>query len=160
NLNGSLGNLALEYPAQTGTLTLGLDSINKVIFLQVSGVSTAVDLTWRGDGSANLWDLGTANWRNGGAASLFHNGDRVTFDNTGSNNVPVDITTAVSPGLFTFNSASNYVLSSSGGLGKISGGGNLFKTNSGSLTITTDNDYLGDTTNAQGVLHIGNGLLG
>jgi autotransporter-associated beta strand protein len=156
NLIGDLSNLALEFPPQTGTLTLGTNLVTKTIFLQVTGVSSSLNLSWQGDGVANAWDFATANWRNGASLSPFHNGDKVTFDDTGSNNVPVDITAPVGASSIVVNSTSNYVFSSSGGLGKLSGGGSLLKTNSGMLTITTDNDYLGDTTNAQGVLKIGN----
>jgi autotransporter-associated beta strand protein len=138
-LTGDTNNLALEYPSQAGTLVLGTNLATKEIFLQVSGVPTAGDVTWRGDGGANLWDLATQNWRAGVNPSVFNNGDNVTFNNAGSNNVPVDITVAAGPSSVTVNATKDYSFSTTSS-GRISGGGSLYKTNTGKLTLTTEND--------------------
>src|SRR5208283_4615104 len=54
-------------------------------------VATARNLTWKGDGSAN--------WLTNGVVFIFNNGDTVTFDNTGSNNVPVSLAGTLQPAL-------------------------------------------------------------
>ena len=100
-------------------------------------------LTWRGDGSANIWDVdGASNWVTNSVATLFNNGDTVTFDNTGSNNVPVAVAGTPQPALVVFNSSKNYTLS---GVGSISGGNQLIKMGSGTLTIDNTNLYSGGT---------------
>ncbi|MCS7337649.1 MAG: autotransporter-associated beta strand repeat-containing protein, partial [Verrucomicrobiae bacterium] len=96
-LSGDIANLSLEYPAQQGTLALKKDAVAKQIYLEVTGVPGAANLIWRGDGSANNWDLSTPNWWNGAALTTFRNGDNAIFDDTGSNNVPVNIATEVNP---------------------------------------------------------------
>jgi hypothetical protein len=53
--------------------------------LLVSAVGNPRDLSWAGDGSANLWDNATANWRTtGGVATTFSIGDTALFDDRGS----------------------------------------------------------------------------
>jgi len=58
-LTADVANMTLEYPAQTGTLTLGVNAGAKEIYLTVTGVSSSANLTWLGNLSA-AWDLGTA----------------------------------------------------------------------------------------------------
>ncbi len=157
DLIGDTSNLQLDYPPQTGTLTLLVDAGAKEIRLQVSGVASAANLTWRGDGAGNAWDLTTPNWRNGANPSVFTSGDNVTFDDSGSNNVPIDLQIVATPGSFVVNATKDYVITSFSG-GRIGGGADLVKTNTGKLTITTDNDYLGDTIVAGGTLQIGEGF--
>jgi fibronectin-binding autotransporter adhesin len=66
----------------------------------------------------------------------------VTFDNSGSNNVPVYLAGTPQPALVTFNSSKNYTL---GGIGSIAGTNKLIKTGSGTLTINNTNLYSGGT---------------
>ncbi|MFO1488374.1 MAG: autotransporter-associated beta strand repeat-containing protein [Verrucomicrobiota bacterium] len=158
NLTGDLSNLVLTYAPQPGTITLGTNLVTKTIFVQVSGAASS-DLTWRGDGVANDWDVNaTANWRTtGGAATVFNNGDNVTFNDTGSNNVPVNLPGTVNPGVVLItNVAKNYELASTSG-GKISGAAVITKRGSGIAILSTDNDNNGLTTILGGVLQIGNG---
>ena len=150
---GDTNSLALQYPAQSGTLTLEQNLATKQIFLKVVGVVTPANLTWRGDGGANDWDITSANWTGGG--TVFKDGDNVTFDNSGSNNVPVNLAAVVSPGSTIVNASKDYVFSSTAS-GRISGVGSLLKTNSGRLTLTTDNDY-SHTTIAGGTVQLGDG---
>lgn len=89
---------------------------------------------WRGDGAANQWDLATANWFGG----LFQDGGNTTFDDFGSNNVPVDINTTVSPSWLSVDSTGTYVFS---GSGNIAGGGGLTKSGSGELKLATSNSF-------------------
>jgi fibronectin-binding autotransporter adhesin len=154
-LTGDPSNFVLEYPPQTGTLLLVTNPVTKQFVLQVSGVASAANLTWRGDGIFNAWDLATPNWRNGGSASVFTAGDSVTFDDTGSNNVPVDLQIVAGPAAIVVRATNNYIFSTTS-TGRLTGTGSLYKTNSGKLTLTTDNDYLGATTVAAGTLQVGN----
>jgi len=156
-LSGDIANLLLEYPAQEGTLTLKKDTAGKQIYLEVTGVPGAADLTWRGDGGANNWDLSTANWWNGSALTLFRNGDNAIFDDSGSNNVPVNIAVEVNPAIVFVNAAKDYVFASSAAVG-INGSATLIKSNVGRLTLATDNNYSGPTVIGGGTVQVGDGV--
>jgi len=155
-LTGDTNNFAIEYAAQPGTLLLSTNLVTKQIVLQVSGVPSADNLVWKGDGTLNAWDFTTLNWLNGVTPSLFDNGDKVTFDNTGFNNVPVDISSTVNPSAVIVNATQPYVISSTVAAGIIGSGG-LTKSNTGTLTITTDNAYIGGTFIGGGILQVGDG---
>jgi autotransporter-associated beta strand protein len=118
-----------------------------------SAIATvARNLTWKGDGSANLWNVdGAANWLTNGVATIFNNGDTVTFDNTGSNNVPVSLAGTLQPALVivTNLSTKSYTFS---GTGSISGTNMLIKTGPGTLIISATNTYTGGTTVSNGSL--------
>jgi autotransporter-associated beta strand protein len=118
----------------------------------------AGNLAWQGDGSLNVWDVGTsANWTNGVAATTFNNGDNVTFSDTGSQTPAINLVSPVQPGTVTVNASGNYTI---GGAGKITGVGSFTKINSGTLTLLTRNDYSGNTFLAQGIVLVGNGSTG
>jgi fibronectin-binding autotransporter adhesin len=68
--------------------------------------------------------------------------DTALFDDSGALYSTVNIPGSVQPGSLTVNSASNYVFA---GTGVIGGSTGLTKTNSGTLTITTTNNYTGAT---------------
>jgi len=91
---------------------------------------------WLGDGAANLWNFTAANWRRG----LFHDNEDILFDDTGSNNVPVNIAVPVSPASVSINATQTYVFS---GLGGITGTGSLAKANSGELVMAGSNSFSG-----------------
>ena len=55
----------------------------------------------------------------------------------------------------TVDAAADYIFQ---GAGKITGTVSFTKTNSGTLTLLTANDYNGVTTIAQGILQVGNGV--
>ena len=106
-------------------------------------VHAPLNLSWLGTTSA-FWDTTSSNWFDTVALvdSTFTSGDFVTFDDSGSNSSPVTLTAAVLPGSVTVNSTLAYTLA---GAGKVSGSTGLMKTNSGTLTILTTNDYTGST---------------
>jgi len=111
-------------------------------------------LTWNGDGAANVWDVGgAANWQTNGVDTIFYNGDTVTFDNSGSNNVPVFVAGTPQPALVTFNTSKNYTV---GGIGSIAGTNKLIKTGSGTLTINNTNLYSGGTVISNSAVIPGN----
>lgn len=111
-------------------------------------------LTWKGDGSANLWDAsGSANWLSNSVITTFNNGDTVIFNDTGSNNVPVTMNAAVLPVLTIVQASKNYTFS---GAGSIAGTNILIKAGSGTLTVNTTNLYSGGTISSNGAIVIGN----
>ena len=150
-------NFRISYNAEGDSFDAG-DSGNDIMLEAVSAVG-GQNLTWRGDGTLNNWDIGTtANWWNGSGLSAFANGDFVTFDSTGSNNIPVSLAGEVNPATLTIDSTNDYIVA---GLGKLTGTIVVVKTNSGTFTLVTDNDYVGSTLIRQGTLQLGtNGTTG
>ncbi|HEY1790192.1 MAG TPA: autotransporter-associated beta strand repeat-containing protein, partial [Verrucomicrobiae bacterium] len=111
------------------------------------------NLTWKGDGTANVWDTDvTANWIEGGSNQYFFTGDTVTFDNSGLDTPAVNISGTVAPNQMTVNATQNYTI--------IGGGvatGSLTKSGSGSLLLDdTNNTYAGGTIINAGTLQVGN----
>lgn len=157
NLTGDTNNMTLSYPAQPGTFTLQTNLVAKEIRLVVSGVTPAANLVWKGDGVANDWDFVASNWLNGGSPSGFVNGDKVTFNDVGSNNVPVNLAGSVNPGALIFNATKDYTLASSGAF-SIIGSTTLVKSNTGVVTIASDNSFTGGTLIDNGAVQLGDGV--
>jgi autotransporter-associated beta strand protein len=156
--SGSTGAFNTSAPAYTGAGVAAqtLSSISTgggAVTLTVISYA-GVQRTWAGDGLTNAWDFTSVNWLNGTAPSIFSNGDFVTFNDAGSSTPPVNLTTTLEPEEVVVNATSNYTFS---GAGEISGAAVLVKTNTGTLTILTDNNYSGVTTIGQGILQLGNG---
>jgi autotransporter-associated beta strand protein len=119
------------------------------IRLNVSG-GGATNLTWRGDGTTNLWNVaGAANWFAGTGTSRFFQFDSVVFDDTGSNAPPVSLSSALTPTLVTVNAAQNFTFT---GPGNFSGNTALVKLGSGTLTLSNANDFTGPITVSAGRL--------
>ncbi|HTY86453.1 MAG TPA: autotransporter-associated beta strand repeat-containing protein [Candidatus Acidoferrum sp.] len=163
-LDGPLVNGVYTLITYSGTLTGGLTNLVVVgangaltnppgaIALSVDNNRAPASLVWLGNAGNNTWDTGTnAAWRNGANQDWFYFGDSVLFDDSGSTNPPVTVAGTVSPAFVTVNATKNYNFN---GNGKISGTTGLTKTNSGTLTIATTNDYTGVTTIAGGTLSI------
>lgn len=116
-------------------------------------------LTWYGQTSAN-WDTSTFNWDYGTAK--YHGGNSVTFDDNLYNdfvnppNTNVNLALTLQPATVKVDSF-NYPYRFSGA-GKLSGNAALYKTNSGSLRISTVNDHSGGSTLQGGLLLLGNNL--
>ena len=130
----------------------------------VSVTATGVDLlvmqgaekvVWHGDGAANLWDLVATNWITAGVPVAFTNAELAVFDDT-STNYWVNLAGALQPAFVTVAAATNYTFA---GAGKISGTLTLTKTNAGSLTILTTNDFAGAVDIEQGAIQLGNGVV-
>ena len=140
--------------AATNAVGLGQNSPEASATPSASIVVTPRNLTWKGDGSANLWDVsGAANWQSNGVVTVFNNGDTATFDNTGSNNVAVTLAGTLQPALVTCNASKNYTFS---GAGSIAGTNALVKTGSRTLTINVTNTYSGGTILSNGTVTLGN----
>ncbi|HEY1716754.1 MAG TPA: polysaccharide lyase family protein, partial [Verrucomicrobiae bacterium] len=121
--------------AATNSVGLGPNSPEANATPSASIIVTPRNLTWKGDGSANLWNVsGAANWQSNGIVTVFNNGDSATFDNTGSNNVAVTLAGTLQPALVTCNASKSYTFS---GAGSIAGTNELIKTGTGTLTIST-----------------------
>lgn len=112
-------------------------------------------LVWKGDGAANAWDLNvTANWLDTNNLSAnFANFDSITLNDTGSNNVPIVLNSAVQPATLTVNATKNYVITGNGSIG---GTNALIKSGSGNLTLATANSYTGATLINAGTLTVAN----
>ena len=147
---GSLIGGTTNFQSSVGTVTNPPGAIALRIVVQ----RAATNLTWVGDGGANNWDNGvSATWRSAlapaGPAFTFLLNDNARFENVGGTNPTVNIVGSVTPNSVTVNSATNYTFT---GSGSILGGSGLSKSNSGTLTILTTNDYTGPTVIAGGTL--------
>ena len=91
----------------------------------------------------------SSNWFNGGLRDIFVARDTVRFDSTGAAKPAVTLVSSLPVSGVVVDAASNYSFS---GSGSISGSGGLTKTNSGTLTIQTVNDYTGPTVIGGGTL--------
>lgn len=152
-LGGSPANFALSGLASAGRgQTFSVIYDGGAVKLHVTG--SPGQLTWRGDGTANVWDNSiTTNWINAGLPDAFFSGDFVTFDDTGSNTPPVSLVGALSANVITVSAAQNYTLA---GSGRLSGTGLLTNAGPGILSIVTSNDFVGKTTLTGGTLSITN----
>ena len=153
--NTSLANGTTYFYVVAATNSVGL-SPNSPEASATPGVVVAGgrNLVWKGDGAANLWNVsGAANWLTNGVATVFYTGDSVTFNNTGSNNVPITLAGNLQPALVTFNATKSYILS---GAGSVAGTNALIKTSTGTLTINATNTYSGGTVLSNGTTVLGN----
>jgi len=130
---------------------------------------------WDGNINGN-WDTNTANWKGG---LVYSDGGGVLLDDSASGTTTITLTNIVapigfilvtniipnvstnvvtntptmSPGLVVSNSAKNYTIS---GSGRISGMSGLYKIGSGTLTILTTNDFIGNTVLGGGIVVVSN----
>lgn len=114
-------------------------------------------VTWLGDGTANVWDTRSANWLGtNGLPRVYHDGDTVTFNNSGSATPAVNLTGRVSPAAMIVTASQNYTLT---GVGALSGAMTLTKSGTGKLTLanTSSNSFTGETIIAAGSVQIGDG---
>ena len=114
------------------------------------------NLIWRGGSSANAWDITTTtNWiiSSNSAATTFTNGDNVTFDDSGSNNVPISLNTAVTPGSVTVAAAKNFYFN---GGNPLLGAMALNKSGNGTLAIGNSNAFSGGTYISGGTILLTN----
>ena len=111
------------------------------------------NLTWVGDGVANLWDTSTANWS--GDATVFADNDNVTF-NAGSASPAVDLVGVISPNTISVAGSQSFTFgtTTSGSLGGLA---TLTKSGSGTLTLSTVNTFTGKATVNGGTLSITTG---
>jgi autotransporter-associated beta strand protein len=135
------------------TVNDGIALTNSVAVLMTPATAPQ-DLTWRGDGSGNVWNTTNTLWFNSTNAATFHLNDTVTFDDTGSNAPFINLAGTVSPASLTVAAAKNYIF---GGGGVIGGVGLLTKTGTGTLTVSNANTFTGGVDVQGGTLNVGNG---
>lgn len=116
-------------------------------------------LVWKGDGTANTWDVNlTANWLDtNNVVITFTNGDFLTFNDTGSNNLPVNLVGNLQPATLLVNATKDYTFS---GAGSIVGTNSLIKSGTGTLTLANSNTFTGGVTISNGTLRVATANLG
>ena len=149
--NGGLTNLLVS--GNPGALAN--DPAAKTIsYTVLTTLRSPTNVTWLGGLAGNTWDTQiSSNWFNQGTAArdVFVTGDTVRFDSAGAANAFISVASSVAPAGLVVDAAANYTVS---GSGSIDGPGGLFKTNTGTLTLSTVNGYSGVTTLGGGVLSI------
>jgi len=110
-------------------------------------------------GADNSWNTTSLDWINtlGGGLIAFTQTNGVLFDNNGSGSPTVDIEQTIIPYNITVNASTDYMLTSSGNLGLLTGQATITKLNSDTLTIDLTNNLSGAVTISAGKLQIGNG---
>jgi len=154
-----LGSFTFTVTAASGT------KMTNLVGVLVSPIAPATNLVWRGDAVSNSWNLYLTNdWFNGTALQSFNGDDTVTFDNTGSNSLPINLTGQLSPASITVNATKNFTF---GGSGSLVGNFTLIKTNTGTLFLPNTNSLFsgllavngGAVVMTNSVLAAGTGLI-
>jgi autotransporter-associated beta strand protein len=147
--------------ADAGTYTLFVT--NSVGFTNTSAILTITTppaLAWLGTDPSNptFWDATSINWLDTGSSAhvAFAPFDDVLFDSRGSAQPNVDLVAPLSPNTVTVDSATDYTLMSSSGLGALAGSAILTKKNTGVLILDTVNSNTGPTLVLGGTLQLGN----
>ncbi len=147
-------------PGFTGLGSFGFavaDADGSTLSNAIGVLVSSANLVWRGDGTANNWDVGTtANWLEGTNVVTFSPdglADSVTFDDTGSDNPAVNLVGTLLPSSVAVTATQDYTF---GGTGSLGGPMSLTKSGTGQLTVTTSNTYSGGTTVSHGTLLVNN----
>ena len=157
SLSGGAASLAVTGFSQSGQIASLSDATVGEIDLVVKTQSGLAKL-WQG-GVNNGWDISTtANWLYGAGTSVYHEGDKVTFDDTAAQPY-VSLLAAVNPAsVIVSNNAQAYTFTDgASGSGKISGATGLTKSGSGTLILDTLNNYSGPTVINAGTVQVGDG---
>jgi autotransporter-associated beta strand protein len=132
----------------------GLNFTNSVPII-ISALPPPSNLTWRGDGVANTWDIATtANWDNAGSPVTFTSGDNVTFDDSGSNSPAITLAAPITAGTVSVLAEQDYTFGGSG----FAGGTKLFKVGAGKLTLNNANTFSGGVMINEGIVQLGDGV--
>ena len=142
-------NLVLSYVPSGVTVALDDSIAGEIDLLVTAGVPET--LTWAGDGTQNIWDVGSSSdWNTNGAGSfVFTNGALAVFNDRGSKSPAVNLPATVQPlSLLVSNNTGTYTFS---GGGSIAGGTALIKTGAGALVLNeTGGDSFGGGILVQG----------
>jgi len=112
-------------------------------------------LTWRGDGTANLWDIGvSSNWFDGSEFITYSDLSPVILDDTGSASPAISLAAAVQPASVSVTANKDYALNGNPLYGTMS----LAKSGTGTLSLNNTNAYTGNTTVSNGTLLV-NGVV-
>jgi fibronectin-binding autotransporter adhesin len=118
-------------------------------------VTLPSNVTWVGDGTANLWDTTTANWT--GDSTFFTSGDNVTINDTGDNTLSLDLVGIMDPTSITVSNVTKDFTIGTTTTGSLGGTATLTKRGSGKLTLGTVNTFNGKATVNDGTLSITTG---
>jgi autotransporter-associated beta strand protein len=112
-------------------------------------------LTWRGDGTSNNWDIGVStNWFDGGSLVTYGDLSPVIFDDTGSASPAVNLIAAAQPASVNVTANKDYSINGNALYGTMT----LAKTGNGTLALNNTNSYSGNTTVSNGTLLV-NGII-
>jgi autotransporter-associated beta strand protein len=147
------------YIAWSDLNELGSDAAAGVDNFSISVPAGVRDLTW-GLIVDGAWNSSTANFTSGGSATAFAATDNVTFDNAAGGIItlsgslaPTSVKVSAASGTYTFNGAT--------AADKITGGTSIAKSGSGTLILTSANDFTGGVTITSGTVQFdGAGRLG
>jgi autotransporter-associated beta strand protein len=132
-------------PRQTFAIQASANALNLVV------TGAPATLVW--SGTPSIWDVAaSSSWLNGAAGDVFHDGDAVTFTDAASNG-NISLAATVSPRDMLVN---NVTRAFSLGGSPIAGSGILRKSGSGTLTLTSSNNFTGGTILDTGTLILGN----
>ena len=97
NSTGSTGSFNAGAPAYTGAgvapgTSSAIATSGGSVVLTVTSI-VGINRTWIGDGTLNDWDYTTTNWYDGFSLIAYSDGNLVTFDDTGSDNPAINLTT-------------------------------------------------------------------
>jgi len=134
-------------------ILLGAGVVGLLTPMLIAGNAQAANLTWVGDDFANDWDTTSSNWT--GDATVYTDGDHVTFDDTGSTSSDVNLTTNLLPGSVTVNNSSLFPYGFSGA-GTLDGTTGITKSGDGTLTVNTANTFDGVVNVNGGTFAVGN----
>ncbi len=116
-------------------------------------------LRWRGGTTGSDWEVGiAADWvnnDNAGAANTYADGNTVLFDLTGNNGSTINLVGSLQPGAVTVYSPSDYIF---GGSGSLTGNMALTKVGAGTLTLTANHSFTGNTVVWDGALLVNGDL--
>ncbi|MDD4970385.1 MAG: autotransporter-associated beta strand repeat-containing protein [Paludibacter sp.] len=146
-ITGTLSTVKIQ-GASGKSVELSYDAVTKNLYLVVKGTRAAGNVVWSGKVDAN-WNIAkTANWSNLGFADIFVSNDSVYFDATGLNKT-ITVADSIPASYMEVNSNAAYTFN---GTGALTGAMDLYKTNTGTLTINNRNNYSGKTIVDRGTL--------
>ncbi len=156
-----LGNFTL--PVAPGGQSYSLSTSVDPGFIDLVVGTGPAALTFTGSAGNGIWDItNTTNFTAGAGAVVYHDGDRVTFNDSNAGQYNITLTagpgTATNPGSLTPGSVIVTTASPNiytfGGVG-IAGTGTLSKNGTGALVLNNVNTYSGATAINQGTVTVG-----
>lgn len=111
--------------------------------LLISAAAAPRDLLWIGNGSTNVWDNATPNWKNpSSVATTFGVGDTALLDDRGSATPTINLSSTQTAGSVLITGTKNYTL---GGSGSIASTGSLTKAGDTTLTLSANTSFAAGT---------------
>ena len=147
--SGAIGGFGfLSAPSTLLGYNLTLTDAGGILRLFVTGTGGGgpQNIVWTGSSDA-LWNTTSANWT--GSASLYTDGDNVTFNDTSSVKT-LTIASPVAPGSIVVDTNTSYTFLGAA----ITGTTSLWKQGSGTLTLAGSHAFTGPTTVQSGVLQL------